>query len=66
MNWDTIKGQWTELKGKVREKWGKLTDSDLETIAGKKDQLIGMLQKRYGYEKDAAEREVDDFCRTCK
>lgn len=65
MNWDTIKGQWTELKGKVREKWGKLTDNDLETIAGKKDQLIGMLQQRYGYDKEAAEKEVDNFCRTC-
>jgi uncharacterized protein YjbJ (UPF0337 family) len=65
MNWDIIKGQWTELNGKVREKWGKLTDSDLETIAGKKDQLIGKLQQHYGYDKDAAEKEVDNFCRNC-
>jgi uncharacterized protein YjbJ (UPF0337 family) len=64
MNWDTIKGEWTQLKGKVREKWGKLTDNDLETIAGKKDQLIGKLQQRYGYDKEAAEKEVDNFCHT--
>ena len=64
MNWDTIKGEWTQLKGKVREKWGKLTDNDLETIAGKKDQLVGKLQQRYGYEKEAAEKEVDNFCRS--
>jgi uncharacterized protein YjbJ (UPF0337 family) len=65
MNWDTVKGQWKQVKGKVKEKWGKLTDDDLEMINGKKDQLVGQLQQRYGYAKDQAEREVDDFCRTC-
>jgi len=64
MNWDTIKGQWKQITGKVREKWGKLTDDDLTTIAGKKDQLVGKLQERYGYEKDQAERELDEFTRT--
>lgn len=64
MNWDTIKGQWKQLAGKMREKWGKLTDDDLTVIAGKKDQLVGKLQERYGYKKDQAERELDEFIRT--
>lgn len=66
MNWDTVKGQWNQLVGKVREKWGKLTDDDMTTIAGKKDQLVGKLQERYGLAKDAAEREVDEFLASCK
>ena len=61
MNEDTLKGQWTQLKGRVREKWGKLTDDDLDVIAGKKDQLAGKLQARYGYAKDQAEKELDEF-----
>ncbi len=61
MNTDIIKGNWKELKGALREKWGKLTDSDYEQIAGKKDKLVGLLQQRYGYEKEQAEREVDEF-----
>jgi len=65
MNWDTIKGQWTQVKGKVREQWGKLTDDDLDTIAGKKDQLVGKLQERYGYAKEKAQKEVDDFSTRC-
>jgi uncharacterized protein YjbJ (UPF0337 family) len=64
MNWDTVKGQWKQVKGKIREKWGKLTDDDLETISGQKDQLVGKLQQRYGLKKDQAEKEIDDFCRT--
>jgi uncharacterized protein YjbJ (UPF0337 family) len=65
MNWDQIKGNWKQLKGKVREKWGKLTDQDLEIIGGKKDQLVGKLQNAYGYQKEQAEKEVDEFCRNC-
>lgn len=61
MNWDHIEGNWTEFKGKVRERWGKLTDDDLDVIAGKRDQLIGRLQQRYGSARDALEREVEDF-----
>jgi uncharacterized protein YjbJ (UPF0337 family) len=66
MNWDQVKGQWKQFTGKVKVKWGKLTDDDLTTIAGKRDELLGKLQERYGYEKDQAEREVDDFIRTLK
>jgi uncharacterized protein YjbJ (UPF0337 family) len=61
MNWDQIKGGWKQFQGKVKEKWGKLTDDDLTVIAGKKDQLLGKLQQRYGYDKERAEREVDEF-----
>lgn len=64
MNWDRIEGNWKQLKGKAKEKWGKLTDDDLTVIAGKRDQLAGVLQKRYGYAKDQAERELDEFTRT--
>lgn len=59
MNWDLVEGQWKELKGKIRAKWGKLTDDDLEAVAGKRDQLIGRLQQRYGVRRDAAEADVD-------
>ena len=64
MNWNTIAGNWQEVRGKVRSKWGKLTDDDMELVAGKKDQLIGVLRQRYGYEQDRAEREVEDWART--
>ena len=63
MNWDQVEGKWKEVKGRFREKFGKLTDDDLEVIGGKKDQLIGRLQQCYGYDKEEAEREVDDVMR---
>lgn len=61
MNSDQWEGQWKQLKGKMRQKWGKLTDSDWEQAAGAKDQLLGKLQERYGYTKEQAEREYDDW-----
>ena len=48
MNWDQIEGNWKQVKGKFREKWGKLTDDDLDVVAGKRDQLLGKLQEKYG------------------
>ena len=57
MNWDTIKGNWKQIEGKVKQKWGKLTDDDLTVIAGKRDQMLGILQTKYGYGKDQAEKE---------
>ena len=63
MNSDQMKGNWMQLKGKMREKWGKLTDSDWEQVAGRKDQLLGKLQERYGYTKEQAERDYDDWNR---
>ena len=66
MNWDTIEGKWTQFKGKVRAKWGKLTDDDVDAIGGRKDQLLGKLQERYGYKKDQAEREIDSWLKEDK
>ena len=61
MNTDTMKGNWTQLKGKIKEKWGKLTDDDLKVVEGKADQLVGRIQERYGYAKERAEKECTDF-----
>jgi uncharacterized protein YjbJ (UPF0337 family) len=66
MNWDQIVGNWKELKGTVKEKWGKLTDDDLMVIKGKRDQLAGALQQRYGYAKERAELELDNFIKSLK
>src|SRR5262245_32775394 len=59
MNTDTFEGQWRQMQGELRSWWGKLTDNDLERIAGRKDRLIGMLQEKYGYSREAAQQEVD-------
>jgi uncharacterized protein YjbJ (UPF0337 family) len=64
MNWDRVEGKWKQAVGKVKEKWGKLTDDDLQMIGGKRDQLVGKVQERYGIAKDEAERQVDEFSRT--
>lgn len=66
MNWDQIAGNWKQFTGKVKAKWGKLTDNDLTTIAGKRDELAGLLQTKYGYAKDQAEKEVDTFTNSLK
>ena len=63
MNWDRVEGNWKQFKGKVKEKWGDLTDDDLDRIEGKRDQLIGLIQKKYGWAKDRAEQEVDLWSR---
>lgn len=64
MNMDQIKGDWKQLQGKVKSKWGKLTDDDMTVIEGKRDELAGKIQERYGMAKEAAEKELDDFCKT--
>ena len=61
MNSDTLKGQWHQVKGEIKTQWGKLTDSDLDQIAGQSEKLIGKLQERYGYARDRAEREFNEF-----
>jgi uncharacterized protein YjbJ (UPF0337 family) len=61
MNWEQIKGQWTQLKGKIKMKWGKLTDDDLDFIAGQKDVLVGKIQERYGLKKEEAQRQVEEW-----
>lgn len=65
MNKDLLEGKWHEFKGKIKEKWGKLTDDDLAKINGKKEELIGHLQTRYGYAKDRAEKELHEFESSC-
>ncbi|MEX0677409.1 MAG: CsbD family protein [Pirellulales bacterium] len=66
MNWEQIQGNWKTLKGKVREKWGDLTDDDVAVIDGKREQLLGSLEKRYGMAKEEAERQVKDFEKACR
>ncbi len=65
MNWDTAKGQWKQFRGQVQEQWGKLTDDDLDQIEGKRDQLLGAVQKRYGIAKDEADAQVKKFESSC-
>ena len=61
MNKDTIEGNWKQLKGKVKEQWGKLTDDDMDVIAGKRDQMLGKLQERQGLAKEAAEDQLKNW-----
>lgn len=61
MNWDQVKGKWKQFKGDAKRRWGKLTDDDLDVVAGNRDKLAGRIQERYGYEKERAEREADEF-----
>jgi len=66
MNRDRIEGKWKQYAGKIRERWGKLTDDDLTVIHGKRDQLVGLVQVRYGYAKEEAERQVEEFNRAIR
>ena len=61
MNWDIVEGDWKQMKGEVQKQWGKLTNDDLEVVAGERQKLAGRLQERYGYEKDKAEKEIDSW-----
>lgn len=61
MNWDRIEGNWKQFSGKVKEKWGQLTDDDLARANGNREQLEGILQERYGYGKDQAKKELDSW-----
>lgn len=61
MNWDTLKGNWKQFKGKVREQWGDLTDDDIDKISGQREQLSGKIQERYGLGKDEVERQISDW-----
>ena len=65
MNWDTMKGDWKQFKGKIREKWGDLTDDEIEQVKGKRDQFEGLLQKKLGLAKDEVKRQVDAFEKSC-
>ncbi len=61
MNSDKLEGNWKEMKGKAQQKWGKLTDDDLDVIDGRREELVGKIQQRYGKSREEAEREVDSF-----
>lgn len=61
MNWDQVQGKWKQTKGRVQEKWGRLTDDDLNVIDGKRQQLVGKIQEHYGIAREVAERQADEF-----
>jgi uncharacterized protein YjbJ (UPF0337 family) len=61
MNTDVLKGKWMQIKGELRRQWGKLTDSDIEQIQGDAEKFIGKLQERYGYSREEAEKEMNEF-----
>ena len=62
MNWDIVEGKWTQFKGDVKKQWGKLTDDELDVIAGNRDKLVGKIQESYGVSRDNADKQVDDWC----
>lgn len=64
MNWDQMEGKWKQMKGSVKEHWGKLTDDDLDVIAGKRDRLVGRVQERYGISREEAQRRADEWFKT--
>jgi len=66
MDWNRIEGNWKQFKGSAKEKWGKLTDDDLNVIEGRRQQLEGKLQQRYGFAKDQVRKDVDDWFKTLR
>ncbi len=64
MNSDQLQGKWKQMKGSVKERWGKLTDDDIDIINGQNDQLVGKIQEKYGIAKEEAQRQVEDWIRT--
>ena len=63
MNWDRVEGNWKQFKGKARQKWGDLTDDELERVGGRKDEMVGLIQEKYGITREEAQRQVDDWSR---
>jgi uncharacterized protein YjbJ (UPF0337 family) len=63
MNWDRVEGNWKQIKGKVQQQWGKLTNDDLNLVEGKRTELVGRIQERYGIQRDEAERQIDSWLR---
>ena len=66
MNWDQVEGKWKQFKGKFKEKWGRLTDDDLDVIDGRRQQLVGKIQEHYGSAREIAEMQADEFIRSLK
>ena len=64
MNWDQIEGKWKQVSGSLKQQWGKLTDDDLDVIAGQRDKLVGKLQERDGYAKEDAQKRADEWVKT--
>ncbi len=64
MNSDEMKGNWKQLKGKVRQQWGKLTDDDVDRLDGSREELVGIVQKRYGEDRERAARQVDEWMKS--
>ena len=64
MNWEQVQGHWKLLKGTVKQKWGNLTDEEIDIVEGKREELIGRLEAKYGYTKEMAEAEVDAWAKT--
>jgi uncharacterized protein YjbJ (UPF0337 family) len=62
MNWDIVEGKWTQFKGDVKKQWGKLTDDELDVIAGNREKLVGKIQESYGISRDNADKQVTDWC----
>lgn len=65
MNWDQIEGKWKQVKGQAQQKWGKLTDDDLDVVDGRRQALAGKIQERYGVAKEEAERQIHEFESSC-
>ena len=63
MDWNRVEGNWKQLRGRAKQQWGKLTDDDLATAAGRRDELAGKIQERYGIAMDAARKQVDEWAR---
>jgi uncharacterized protein YjbJ (UPF0337 family) len=63
MNWDQIEGKWKQLRGEMKEKWGRLTDDELDVIAGNRDKLLGKIQEKHGLSREQAERELEEWQR---
>ena len=63
MNWDQIQGNWKQITGKAKEQWGKLTEDDLDVVAGRRGRLVGKIQERYGLAKDKAEEQIVEWQR---
>jgi len=65
MNRDRIEGNWKQVKGKAKQRWGKLTDDELDRVEGRTEELAGRIQEHYGVSRDEAEKQIDEFCKTC-
>ena len=64
MDWNRVEGNWKQLKGRAKQEWGKLTDDDITAANGRRDELAGKVQERYGIAKDAARKQVDDWAKS--